>query len=116
MLLSSIVQLLEIKANKNQILPISSCQAFIKMDEQSQSPDGHKANGKRSKETVPTDMDDWLVQSKSSFDHISNQILVIGTPSTFDDMSSRNFSKRLEMGDPASALALIQSFILYILK
>ena len=53
-------------------------------------------------------MDGWLVPSKSSFDHASNQILIIGPPSNFDDASFSDLSERLVMGDHKSSVALMK--------
>ena len=111
-----LVQSLDVKANNNQILPISLCQLSIKMDKKRQSLNGHQLDGKRSKKTVATDMYDWFVPSMSSFDCTSNQILVIGPPSNFDGISFSKFREHLEMGDTASALALTYSLNIFILK
>ena len=72
--------------------------------------------GKEAKKTAVTDMDDWFVLSRSIFDCTSNQILVIGPPSKFDDTTLRKFSERLEMRNTASALALTQSLHVFFLK
>ena len=64
---------------------------------------------KRSKKAITTAMDGWLVPSKSSFDHISNQILVIGPLSKFDDASFGDLSAHLVMGDYKSELVLTET-------
>ena len=61
-------------------------------------------------------MDDWFDPSKSSFDCTSNQILVIGPPSNFNNVPFSKFSECLEIGDAASALALNQSLNIFFLK
>ena len=64
---------------------------------------------KRNKKAVETSMDGWLVPSKSSFDHASNQILMIGPPSNFDDASFSDLRERLVMGDHKLSLALMKT-------
>ena len=112
----SLIKSLDIEANNNQILPMHLCQLFIKIDKKWQSPNGHQSDGKRSKKIVAIEMDDWFVLCKSSFDCTSNQILVIGPPSKFDDTPFSKFSKRLEIRDTASALDLTKSLNIFFLK
>ena len=64
---------------------------------------------KRTKKEMETSMDDWLVHSKSIFDYTSNEILIIGPPSNFDDASFNDLSERLGMGDLKSCVALMKT-------
>ena len=112
----SLIKSLDIEANNNQILPMHLCQLFIKIDKKRKSPNGHQSDGERSKKIVAIEMDDWFVLCKSSFDCTSNQILVIGPSSKFDDTTLSKFSERLEMGNTASALAFTQSLNVFFLK
>ena len=64
---------------------------------------------KRTKKEVETSMDGWLVPSQSSYDHASNEIIIISPPSNFDDASFSDLSERLVMGDHKSSLALMKT-------
>ena len=69
------------------------------MDKKRQSADGLHHMGKRSKKKTATCMDGLLVPSKSRFDLTTNQILVIGPPSNFDDTPFSDWSEHLVMGE-----------------
>ena len=63
---------------------------------------------KITKKEVETSMDGWLVPSQSSFDHTSNEIIIISPPSNFDDASFSDLRERLVMGDHKSSLVLVK--------
>ena len=64
---------------------------------------------KITKKEVETSMDGWLVPSQSSFDHTSNEIIIISPPSNFDDASFSDLRERLVMGDHKSSLVLMKT-------
>ena len=79
------------------------------MEHKSESVETINRPVKRTKKEVETSMDGWLVPSQSSYDHASNEIIIISPPSNFDDASFSDLRERLVMGDHKSSLVLMKT-------